>query len=628
MYILGTAGHVDHGKSTLIAALTGTHPDRLKEEKAREMTIELGFSSMILPNGEEIGIIDVPGHRDFIGNMLAGIGGIDAVLFVVAADEGVSAQTREHLAIVDLLDIKRGVIVLTKTDLVQDPDWLDLVSLDIRELVQPTSLAEAPIVAVSARTGAGIPELLEQIQKTLIGIPKRKDLGKPRLPVDRVFTLTGFGTVVTGTLLDGGFKIGDEIVCLPGGKTGRIRGLQNHHHKLQKIDPGFRAAVNIVNLNHQDVVRGDVIAHPGDYKPTNLLDAHFRLLEDSLYPVKHNLQVKLFIGASETTARLRLLGSQGLKPGEEAFVQLRTDHPVIASKGDRFILRLPSPSETLGGGIVLDPDPGQTYKRFHPDNLERLKKMFSGSEKELISQILESQKVTNLATLAQKSALPLIEINQIAAAMLENGEIISLGKSKDIQKLTLVHPDYWHSLQQTAHGSLNFFHRTNPYKAGMPREEFRTALGLSQILFDQVVDKLVEQILVIQRGSLVWAVEHKVVLSPQDQVKANPVMAEFNSNPFSPPDVNQLKAQLGPDLLEGLLSSQKLVAVSDQVVFTPETLTQMREWVQETIVTTGELSLAKFRDHFNTSRKYATAVLEYFDQIGFTYRKGDVRGLR
>lgn len=628
MYILGTAGHVDHGKSTLIAALTGTHPDRLKEEKAREMTIELGFSSMILPNGEEIGIIDVPGHRDFIGNMLAGIGGIDAVLFVVAADEGVSAQTREHLAIVDLLDIKRGVIVLTKTDLVQDPDWLDLVSLDIRELVQPTSLAEAPIVAVSARTGAGIPELLEQVQKTLMGIPKRKDLGKPRLPVDRVFTLTGFGTVVTGTLLDGSFKIGDEIVCLPGGKAGRIRGLQNHHHKLQKIDPGFRAAVNIVNLNHQDVVRGDVIAHPGDYSPNNLLDAHFRLLEDSLYPVKHNLQVKLFIGASETTARLRLLGSQGLKPGEEAFVQLRTDHPVIASKGDRFILRLPSPSETLGGGIVLDPDPGQTYKRFHPDNLQRLNKMFSGSEKQLVSQILESQKVTNLATLAQKSALPLVEINQIASVMLESGEIISLGKSKDIQKLTFVHPDYWHSLQQKGLESLNTFHRTNPYKAGMPREEFRTVLGLSQILFDQVVDKLVEQTLVIQKGSLVWAIEHQVVLSPQDQFKATPLLAEFNTNPFSPPDVNQLKVQLGPDLLEGLLSSQKLVAVSDQVVFTPETLTQMREWVRETIATTSELSLAEFRDHFNTSRKYATAVLEYFDQIGFTYRKGDVRGLR
>lgn len=628
MHILGTAGHVDHGKSTLIAALTGTHPDRLKEEKAREMTIELGFASMKLPNSEEVGIIDVPGHRDFIGNMLAGIGGIDAVLLVVAADEGVSAQTREHLAIVDLLDIKRGVIVLTKTDLVQDPDWLELVSMDIRELVQPTSLATAPIVSVSARTGFGIPELLDQIEITLNGIPSRKDLGKPRLPVDRVFTLTGFGTVVTGTLLDGSLKIGDEVVCLPRGKTGRIRGLQNHHHKLQKIDPGFRAAVNIVNLSLQDIERGDVIAHPGDYKPTNLLDAHFRLLKDSPFHLKHNLEVKLFLGSSETTARIRLLGSQGLKPGESAFIQLRTDHPVVASKGDRFILRLPSPSETLGGGMVLDPEPGRVYKRFDTENLDRLDSMFSGNDNELINQILTTLKVTNLTALAQKSALPMEEVSQIVSAMLERGEVIGLGNSRDIRKITLISPAYWQTLYQDSLEILTDFHQTNPYKAGMPREELRTELNLSQVLFDQVLDKMAEDLSLIQKGSLVWATHHHVVLTPADQAKVAPILAEFLANQFSPPDINQLQAQIGTNLLEGLLSSQILVAVSDQVVFTPEALLAMREWVQDTIRANGELSLAQFRDQFSTSRKYAAAVLEYFDSIGFTYRKGDVRGLR
>lgn len=628
MHILGTAGHVDHGKSTLIAALTGTHPDRLKEEKAREMTIELGFASMKLPNSEEVGIIDVPGHRDFIGNMLAGIGGIDAVLLVVAADEGVSAQTREHLAIVDLLDIKRGVIVLTKTDLVQDPDWLELVSMDIRELVQPTSLATAPIVSVSARTGFGIPELLDQIEITLNGIPSRKDLGKPRLPVDRVFTLTGFGTVVTGTLLDGSLKIGDEVVCLPRGKTGRIRGLQNHHHKLQKIDPGFRAAVNIVNLSLQDIERGDVIAHPGDYKPTNLLDAHFRLLKDSPFHLKHNLEVKLFLGSSETTARIRLLGSQGLKPGESAFIQLRTNHPVVASKGDRFILRLPSPSETLGGGMVLDPEPGRVYKRFDTENLDRLDSMFSGNDNELINQILTTLEVTNLTALSQKSALPMEEVSQIVSTMLERGEVIGLGNSRDIRKITLISPAYWQTLYQDSLEILTDFHQSNPYKAGMPREELRTELNLSQVLFDQVLDKMAEDLSLIQKGSLVWATPHHVVLTPADQAKVAPILAEFLANQFSPPDINQLQAQIGTNLLEGLLSSQILVAVSDQVVFTPEALLAMREWVQDTIRANGELSLAQFRDQFSTSRKYAAAVLEYFDSIGFTYRKGDVRGLR
>ena len=244
MHIVGTAGHVDHGKSTLVAALTGTHPDRLKEEIDREMTIDLGFASMTLPNGETVGIIDVPGHRDFIGNMLSGIGGIDAVLLVIAADEGVSAQTREHLAIIDLLEIERGVVVLTKTDLAPDPDWLDLVEMEAREILQGTSLAEAPVARVSAKTGAGLPELVSTLQGILAQTPPKRDLGRPRLPVDRVFTLTGFGTVVTGTLLDGSFTVGDEVVCLPAGLGGRVRGLQNHKHKLQKIQPGFRTAMN------------------------------------------------------------------------------------------------------------------------------------------------------------------------------------------------------------------------------------------------------------------------------------------------------------------------------------------------------------------------------------------------
>lgn len=628
MYILGTAGHVDHGKSTLIAALTGTHPDRLKEEKTREMTIELGFASMILPGGQEVGIIDVPGHRDFIGNMLAGIGGIDAVLLVVAADEGVSAQTREHLAIVDLLDIRRGVIVLTKTDLIQEPEWLELVKMDIHELVQPTSLAQAPVIAVSAKTGQGIPQLLDQIQQTLQGIPQRKNLGKPRLPVDRVFTLTGFGTVVTGTLLDGSLKVGDEIVCLPGNKTGRVRGLQNHHHKLQKVEPGYRTAANIVGLNYRDIERGNVITHPGDYKPTTLLDAHFRLLKDSLFSVKHNLEVKLFVGASETTAQLRLLGSRILSPGQDAFVQLRTTHPVVVSKGDRFILRLPSPSETLGGGVILDPAPSQVYKRFHQDNLERLDTMFSGTESELIGQILANQKVLNLTILAQKSALPVEEVRRILMATLESGDVLSLGKQKDPGKATLIHAAYWETLRHKAVESLSSFHDLYPYKAGMAREDFRAALGLSQILFDQVTDKMADEALIVQKGSLVWSPGHRVVLSPQHETRAAPILAEFQANPFSPPDLNQLLAQVGPELLEGLLSSERLVSVSDQVLFTPEAIKQMQDWVKATIHATGELSLAQFRDHFKTSRKYAAAALEYFDSIGFTYRQGDVRGLR
>lgn len=628
MHIIGTAGHVDHGKSTLIAALTGTHPDRLKEEKDRELTIELGFASLRLPNGEEIGIIDVPGHRDFIGNMLAGIGGIDAALLVIAADEGVSAQTREHLAILDLLEIKRGVIALTKIDLIEEPEWLELVEMEIQELIADTSLADSPIIPVSARSGEGIEQLLLQIQASLADIPDRKNLGKPRLPVDRVFTLTGFGTVVTGTLLDGTFKIGDEIVCLPGGKSGRIRGLQNHHHKLQKIDPGYRAAVNLINLNYQDIARGDVITHPGDYKPTLLVDAHFRLLPESAFPVKHNMQVKLFINASETTARLRLLGAQTLAPGEETFIQLRLDNPIVAAKGDRIILRLPSPSETLGGGVVLDPEPKVLYKRFNQSNLDRMDTMLSGTDEDLLIEIIQSLKTSTFAMLEQKSALPPEAVKELLVSLLGKGQIISLRSSPNPLKDIFASPAYWQDLKQNTIAALNNFHQNKPFKAGMNREDLRASLGLSQLIFDAALDKLAKEDQLVQKGSLVWAPEHEVILTDEQEKIVAPVLADFQASPFSPPDISQVEASIGADLLEGLISSGRLIAVSDAVLFTPEALHAMQDWVRESITQNGEVSLAQLRDHFQTSRKYASATLEYFDSIGFTYRKGDVRGLR
>ncbi len=307
MHIVGTAGHVDHGKSTLVTALTGTNPDRLKEEREREMTIDLGFAALTLPNRERVGIIDVPGHRDFIGNMLAGIGGIDAVLLIIAADEGVSAQTREHLAILDLLHITRGLIVLTKLDLVTDPDWLELVELEAHETLKGTSLEDAPVVKVSARTGTGIPELLEKLQELLENTPTKPDLGRPRLPVDRVFTLTGFGTVVTGTLLDGSLAVGDEVVSLPENLNGRVRGLQNHNQKLQSLLPA-RAAVNLVGIEKNQLARGSVIAKPGAYTPTTLLDIHFRYLPNLSFDLRHNTRVKIYIGSAEASGQVRLLG--------------------------------------------------------------------------------------------------------------------------------------------------------------------------------------------------------------------------------------------------------------------------------------------------------------------------------
>ncbi|MDY6846460.1 MAG: selenocysteine-specific translation elongation factor, partial [Chloroflexota bacterium] len=308
MQIIGTAGHVDHGKSTLIKRLTGIDPDRLQQEQDREMSIELGFAWFNLPNGEEIGIIDVPGHRDFIENMLSGIGGIDAALFVVAADEGVMPQTREHLAILDLLQIPAGVVALTKIDLVKEPEWLDLVEVDLSETLAGTVLENAPIVRVSARSGAGIDKLVLAIQGVLEQHPHRPDLGRPRLPVDRVFTLPGFGTIVTGTLMDGQLTVGDPVEVLPSGIEGRVRGLQTHKQAEEKALPGSRTAVNIAGVSRDQIERGNTLVHPGTFKPTKMIDVWCTLLPDVKESLKHNTEVKLFIGAAEVMARVRLLG--------------------------------------------------------------------------------------------------------------------------------------------------------------------------------------------------------------------------------------------------------------------------------------------------------------------------------
>ena len=323
MRVIGTAGHVDHGKSTLIEALTGIHPDRLKEEREREMTIDLGFAWMTLPasedeEAEEIGIVDVPGHRDFIENMLAGIGGIDAALFVVAADEGVMPQTREHLAILDLLQIQGGVVALTKIDMVDDSDWLDLVEADIYDTLQGTVLEQAPIVRVSAKARLGLDELKAALKDSLATKAPRADLNRPRLPVDRTFTIAGFGSVVTGTLSDGELQVGDEVEILPQKLRGRIRGLQTHKRKEQIAIPGSRTAVNITGVSLEQIERGNVVAHPGDYRPTQRLDVQFRLLSDASQPVKHNMEVKLYLGATEVLARLRLLGAESSTPGRKA----------------------------------------------------------------------------------------------------------------------------------------------------------------------------------------------------------------------------------------------------------------------------------------------------------------------
>src|SRR5579859_4227912 len=394
MSCIGTAGHVDHGKSTLVKALTGIDPDRLAEEKERGMTIDLGFAWLTLPGGREVSIVDVPGHESFIKNMLAGVGGIDAALLVIAADEGVMPQTREHLAILDLLRVPRGVVALTKADLV-DEEWLDLVREEIAEHLKPTTLAQAAIIPVSSYTRQGLPELLAELERILDEAQERQHIARPRLPVDRVFSLTGFGTVVTGTLLDGSLKVGQEVEVLPQGLKTRIRGLQTHKHQIELAHPGSRVAINLVNVARTELERGNVIALPGQLRPTILFDARIHLLADAERPLTHNTQVDCYTGSQELPARVRLLDREELQPGESSWVQLRLSHPAVIARRDRFILRIPSPSMTIGGGEVVDVHP-RYHRRFQAPILAALEVLSRGVPDELI-----------LATLSGRTTGPL-----------------------------------------------------------------------------------------------------------------------------------------------------------------------------------------------------------------------------
>ncbi|HUS15670.1 MAG TPA: selenocysteine-specific translation elongation factor, partial [Chloroflexia bacterium] len=424
MYVLGTAGHVDHGKSTLVKALTGIDPDRLQEEKEREMTIDLGFAWLRLPGGAEVSVVDVPGHERFIKNMLAGVGGIDAALLVIAADEGPMPQTAEHLNILHLLGVDRGLVVITKRDLV-DADWLDLVQEEVRDRLAGTTLAGAPLVPVSARTGAGLDDLKTAIAALLARTTPRVDRGRPRLPIDRVFSVAGFGTVVTGTLVDGSLQTGQEIEIVPGGLKSRVRGLQSHKHKAEVAPPGGRVAVNVGGLAVDDLHRGQVVTTPGWLHATTRIDARLHLLPDAPKPLAQNAILDLFAGAAESSCRVTLLDAEKLEPGRAGWVTLRLLTPVPVVKGDRFILRQPSPSVTIGGGVVIDAHP-RRHRRFDPAIIRALETLERGTPEELVVQALGTE-AGEVRTVLDATGLPGDAARRALESALVSGDVVRLG---------------------------------------------------------------------------------------------------------------------------------------------------------------------------------------------------------
>ena len=630
MRVIGTAGHVDHGKSTLIAALTGTHPDRLKEEQEREMTIDLGFGWMELPGVGEVGIVDVPGHRDFVENMLAGIGGIDAALLVVAADEGVMPQTREHLAILDLLKIPAGVIVLTKIDLAPEPAWLDLVEADVRALIAGTQLHDAVCVRVSARTQAGLDELREALQRVLAAQPERPDLGRPRLPIDRVFTMAGFGTVVTGTLTDGRLGVGDEMELLPSGRRGRIRGLQTHRRAESEAVPGSRTAVNIGGLEKGDVARGEVVVHPGQYRASRRLDMEVSLLRDISRPLGHGNEVKCFLGTSETLATVRVLGLDALPPGGSGYVQLELRSPVVAVRGDRCILRRPSPGETLGGGRILDPEPQGRHRRFSEKVLGSLAALAAGSPAELLMEAALASPATMIRDIVKRSGLSDELASAAISELKETGRLLQLeaGDLSPRGDQIVIAAASWSAVADRARSLLDAYHRQFPLRKGVPREEFRSRLKLPSRVFGAVIARLASEGVLVESDSSVSSPNHTVTFNQDQERLVQRLLQKFAANPYAPPSRKECEEELGDELLSALIDSGRIVPVSAEVLFRREDYEGMVAKIRAAMTAKPTITLAEVRDLFDTSRKYIQALLEHLDAIGVTLREGDARRLR
>lgn len=625
--IIGTAGHVDHGKSTLITVLTGINPDRLKEEQERGMTIDLGFAWLTLPSGQVVGIVDVPGHERFLKNMLAGAGGVDVVLLVIAADEGIMPQTREHLDILRLLDVKAGVVALTKCDLV-DQEWLQLVTEEVKRFLQDTPLKEVPILPVSAVTGQGIDELRNALQEAVERVPAREVNAPFRLPIDRVFTLTGAGTVVTGTLVSGRIRVGDVVEILPPGIGSRARQIQVHGRKVEEAVAGSRVAINLPGVEKTQIERGMVCVPPGMFRPTQAFDAQLTLLPDAVKGLTQRIRLRVYLGTAEVIGRVSLLDSERLEPGAQGFVQMRLEKPLVCARGDRFVIRTYSPMFTVGGGVVLEPH-APRHKRFNPEVIEHLQSLLSGTPAEKVLAILAQAPAGMEETELMRRAGG--EVSDIQASLRQLEEEQKVLRVDDVW----FERGVWHELLERVKRVLHRYHQQNPLRAGMPREELRStvAKGFSPRLFEALLVRWQAQGAIALQGTLVRLADFSIRLNERQQRLAERVAQVIREGQATPPPVSLVAQQVGapPDavraMIGGLLEMGVLVQVGEELFFHQEVIEELAELVRRTIREKGSLSVGEFRDLTGSSRKFVVPLLEYFDNIRLTRRVGDVRVL-
>jgi selenocysteine-specific elongation factor len=625
--IIGTAGHIDHGKTTLIKALTGRNTDRWEEEQRRGITIDLGFTYFDLKNGDRVGIIDVPGHERFINNMVAGVVGMDLVMLVVAADEGIMPQTREHMDILGELGIEKSILVLNKCDLVEE-DWLELVKEEIKEELEGTFLEQAPIVEVSAATGQGIPELIEVIERLTAEEVVEKDVNTiPRLPIDRVFSLSGFGTIITGTLLAGTISKEDNLQVYPIGKECKIRNIQVHGQDVEKCYAGQRVAINLSNVKKSELRRGCVLAPPNNMKNTMLLDVKLNVLPSSMRVLTNHTRLHLFTGTSEILCRAVLLDKEEIGPGESGFVQLRLEEEIALRRGDKFVVRFYSPMETIGGGIVLEPNP-KKKKRFDKDAIEELQKKESGSSEDVIELHVKSHEETMITVteLAKLTALSMEEVTEDVQSLEQQGIVKVFRMKKDTYVWHTIHEQ---NMRHRLTEALCDYHETYPYRYGMKKAEIHMTYmkKVKLNVFDLYVEMLSEEGALKRHQEFLQlpefevrkdSVYEKVLKTVQKQFEK----AQFDFQRFSEFSFGNIKREEVEDIMLLLIDEDIVVKITEDIYTLKSIIEKAKEVIQNRLKENPLITIAEVRDLLGTSRKSAKPILEYMDSIRVTKKNG------
>ena len=624
MAIIGTAGHIDHGKSALIQALTSIDPDRLPEEKEREMTIDLGFAWLRGSSGEVTGIVDVPGHEDFIRTMIAGVGGIDAALLVIAADEGWMPQTEEHLQILNLLHIKHGIVVLNKIDLVNDPDWLDLVEDEIREKLEGTVFSNAPIVRVSARTETNIEELRQKIEELVLHVIPKRDIGKPRLSIDRIFSMKGSGVVVTGTLINGALTRGGKVHVFPKGLHSYIRTLESYKEKRDRVEPGTRVAVNLVGLEKEDLNRGDIIFGGEEQaRSSEFIDVKIEIIPNLSKPIKSNAELKIYLGTQEVLGKITLLTGETIKPGESAFAQIRFNEEIATRIGDHFIIRRPSPAETIGGGAILDPLASK-HRFKDRDKVALFLQKRAGLEiGELILSELDKNKYIEDKDLLLASHYSQREVMNCVASLRDEGKLITAAS-------WMVDSAYWQKQTEQLLRLLTEKHSLQPLEKGAPQGELQSRLKLPKELFDQLIASLTGSGKIVREQNIVALSTHKRALSPEQEKLVSQVLKVFEKSGANPPTRKELIVQI-PDsegIIRYMRQQNMLVELSEGILFERKSYENTRNQIIDFLKSNGSISFQQARTLLGFSRKYLLPLFNKLDEEGITLRRDDTRVLK